>query len=148
MGSSSAFALSAQFNSENIKLENNISTSFEALEKGSVKYVAADAVIGTYAAKSSDMSASIIALITKPSGYCIGCNPDNKNLISKIQGALETLKKGGVLSLIESKWMGKSLGLDKVTLTPEATNQADAGEIDAGVYQQTDPNAAKDPTNI
>lgn len=148
MGSSSAFALSAQFNSENVKLENNINTCFEALEKGSVKYVAADAVIGAYAAKSSDMSASIIALITKPSGYCIGCKTDNKNLISKIQGALETLKKGGVLSLIESKWMGKSLSLDKVTLTPEATNQADAGEIDAGVYQQTDPNAAKDPTNI
>lgn len=148
MGSASALAAQAQMGADSVKFENNISKCLDSLDKGEVKYVAGDAVITTYNAKTSEINASIIALLTKPSGYCIGVSKDNTVLSDKIKGALENLNMGGILSVIEKKWLGKSLNLDKVQQTPEASNQADAGEIDAGVYLQTDPNAPKDPTNI
>ena len=136
MGSQSAITAQTQFGAANVALENNVSKCFEKLNNNEIKYVAADAVVGSYYAKSDDVSTSIIALLSKPSGYCIGVNADNKNLSEKIKNALETIAKGGITSVIEKKWLGKSLDLDKVSLTSGATSETNVAGGEAGVYGQ------------
>lgn len=140
MASQSAIACQAQFSAANIKLCGTISEAFEKMNKGEVKYVAADAVIGSYTANNVDGDANLICLISKPSGYCIGAAKGKTNLCEKIKASLENLSKGGVLDVIENRWLGKSLNIDSIQQTPGAANQADAGELEAGVYSQTHPN--------
>lgn len=103
MASASALASQAQFGVSCVKLENSLNACFDQLEKGQVKYVAADAVIGTYTANQVECDCQIIALLTKPSGYCIGIPQANKNLSDKVSAALDNLKKGGVLEAIERR---------------------------------------------
>lgn len=133
MGSVSAIACQEQFNAANIKLENNLSASFEALERGDIKYVAADAIIGTYGARQENVDASIIALLTQPGGYCIGVAKDKQKLIDKVKGSLENLSKGGLLSVIERSWLGKNLDLEKCKYTEEGASKPPANDAD-GVY--------------
>ena len=139
MASQSAIACQSQFSAANIKLCGSISEAFEKLNNGEVKYVAADAVIGTYTSNNTDGDSSLVCLISKPSGYCIGALKDKTNLCNKVKATLENLSKGGVLEVIEKRWLGKSLNLDSVQQTAVAANQADAGELEAGVYSQTHP---------
>lgn len=139
MASQSAIAAQAQYSAANIKLCGTISEAFEKLNSGEVKYVAADAVIGTYTSNNTEIDASLIALLSKTSGYCIATKKDKTNLAQKVSAALENLSKGGVLEVIEKRWLGKTLGLDAVQMTAGAANQADAGELEAGVYSQTHP---------
>lgn len=139
MASQSALACQAQFSAANIKLNGTLTEAFDQLESGEVKYVAADAVVGTYTINNSNCNAYLIALISKPSGYCIGVDKTKANLSDKITAILENLSKGGVLDVIEKRWLGKSLDLDNVTMTTGASNMADAGELEAGVYSQTHP---------
>lgn len=139
MASQSAIACQAQFNAANIKLNGTLSESFDMLEKGDVKYVAADAVIGTYSVNNSDNDAYLIALLSKVSGYCIGADKTKTNLTDKVSAILANLSKNGVLETIEKRWLGKTLDLDSAQMTAGAANQADAGELEAGVYSQTHP---------
>ena len=139
MASQSALACQAQFSAANIKLCGSITEAFEKLNNGEAKYVAADAVVGTYTVNNSENKASMICLISKPSGYCIGATKTKTNLCDKIKASLENLSKGGVLEVIEKRWLGKSLDIDKLQMTAGAANQADAGELEAGVYSQTHP---------
>lgn len=133
MGSVSAIACQEQFDAANVKLENNLSASFEALERGDIKYVAADAIIGTYGARQDQVDADIIALLTQPGGYCIGVAKDKEKLINKIKGSLENLSKGGILAAIERNWLGKTLDLDKCKYTEEGASKPPANDSD-GVY--------------
>lgn len=134
MASQSALVAQAQFNVANIKLENSLSSSFESLAKGEVQYVAADTTSGAYYAKNAEMDVNIVALISKPSGFCIGAKKANTKLAESINSIIDTLSKNGTLSLIEKKWLGKNIDYEKIPLTPEANNQADASELEAGVY--------------
>lgn len=125
-----------QFSVSNIKLESSLSACFESLRKGEVKYVATDAVIGTYTANNSEVNADIVALMSKPSGYCIGLSDSNKNLQQKIASIVESLSKDGTFDAISSKWIGKKLDFTNIATTAEANNQADADELDNGVYSE------------
>lgn len=137
LASASALIAQNQYGSGAIKLESSLSASFEALKKGDVKYVAADAVVGTYTGLNSDINASIIALLSKPSGYCIGVSKSNKALQEKIANIVADLSKNGTFDSISCKWLGKTLDFSNTKMTPEASNQADAGELEGGVYGQT-----------
>ena len=148
IASPSALAAQAQFNVSNIKIENSIEKCFDSLKDGSVTYVAADAVIGSYLVNTSGIDASICVLLSKPSGYCIGADKANVKLVNAITSALDAIINGGITDVIEKRWLGYDLDLDNAPQTPEAANQADAGELEDGVYSQIDPNAPKNNTNI
>lgn len=141
MASPSALVAQAQFNVSNIKLENSLESAFDDLKNGDVKYVASDSVIGTYYSKEKNLDTSIVALISKPSGYCVGVASSNVSLTGKISGVLDNLLKSGIIDAISKRWIGKSINLSSIPLTPEASNQADAGELAEGVYGQTGINA-------
>ncbi|MCL2825966.1 MAG: transporter substrate-binding domain-containing protein, partial [Eggerthellaceae bacterium] len=85
--SMSAWEVNKQYGETALQSSPELKTAFSDLQSGSVSFVAADAVIGTYAAYSNSprINATMIALMEKPAGYTIGVldsNSDLKQLIS------------------------------------------------------------------
>ena len=99
----------------------------DAVSSGTAQYAAADAVIGTYAAHTSNVDVHIVALMQSPSGYCIGVLDTNTDLKTTISDALANLTGGGIISLIESKWLGTPINLANVPMTEGASGATSAG---------------------
>lgn len=119
VSSKSAWAVTNEYGSA-LETATNLGDAFNQLESGKVKYVAADAIIGLYAAHRQGVDASIIALMSKPSGYCVGVALSNTALQSTISDTLKTLTSNGIIDVIEKKWLGASLNLNDLQLTAGA----------------------------
>ena len=122
--SKSSWRVTNLFGESSLVSENDLKSAFDALASGSVRYVAADAVIGAYVANSNNKdnqnSAKIIALLQDPSGYCAGVSSDNTELQAAVTGAMSKLVSGGVMNIIESKWLGSALDLNNITVVKAA----------------------------
>lgn len=92
----------------------DLEAAYNALSKGSVDYVASDAVVGTYAAYRNGSDARIIALLQDPVGYCAGVAQSNSELQGAVSSAIDTLVNGGMMNIIQSKWYGTSVNLSSV----------------------------------
>ncbi len=126
MSSKSAWAVTNEFGQEDVDAVPNLGTAFEELEAGTVDYVAADAIIGSYNAHVRKLDVSIIAMMTRPSGYAIGVAQNNTELQQLIASEVSALTTGGVENVIERKWLGTSLNLSELPLTQGATSAAAA----------------------
>ncbi len=120
VSSTSSWAVTNEFGDSALTPTNDLKSAFSSLESGAVEYVAADAVIGTYAAKNAGDEASIIALLQQPSGYCVGVLDSNTDLKQAISEAVSALVDNGIISVIETKWLGTALDLSNVPLTAAA----------------------------
>lgn len=120
VSSTSSWAVTNEFGDSALTPTNDLKSAFSSLESGAVEYVAADAVIGTYAAKNAGDEASIIALLQQPSGYCVGVLDSNADLKQAISEAVSALVDNGIISVIETKWLGTALDLSNVPLTAAA----------------------------
>lgn len=120
ISSMSAWEVTKQYGDTSLSTTKDLKTAFSNLASGSVQYVAADAVIGTYAAFTSGYTAYLIGLLEKPSGLAIGVLDTNSKLKTVISDALNKLSDNGTLSLIETKWLGASMDLSDVPLTEGA----------------------------
>lgn len=118
--SMSAWDVTNQFGTSALKSTSDLKTAFSNLESGTVKYVAADAVIGSYVVNASNYDAHIVALMEKPSGYCMGVSNTNTTLKTAVAKALATLEDNGTIGIVETKWLGTSMDLSKVSLTEGA----------------------------
>ena len=118
--SMSAYAVTNQFGKKALSSSADLQSAFNELSAGDVSFVAADAIIGSYAAYTSGMSVNIIAMAQKPTGYVIACSKKNDDLQSAISSTLETLQKGGVIGAIEKRWLGTSLNVSELPLTADA----------------------------
>lgn len=121
VSSKSAWAVTNEFEDGNLEATDDLQGAFEALTAGEVSYVAADAVIGTYAAHSEGINTHIVALMQKPSGYAIGVLDKNAELKQAVSDALFALQNEGIIAVIQTKWLGTTLDLDDVELTKGAT---------------------------
>lgn len=131
VSSMSAWAVTNEFGAESLTSATDPKDAFAKLASGSVEYVAADAVIGTYAAyNTADDAVSIVALLQQPSGYCIGVLNTNSELKKAVGEAIDSLLSGGVVSVIETKWLGTTLDLSglPVVMTAKATDEAEEAE--------------------
>lgn len=135
VSSKSAWAVMNEFGEESLTSTNSPLDAFNALSSGGVQYVAAGAVVGVYAAHANDLDAYIVALMQQPGGYCIGVLDDNSELKTAVADAVATLTSNGVISVIETKWLGAPLDLSATPLTgsvaPAAVDneaQSDEGE--------------------
>ena len=63
-------------------------SAFSLVETGKSQYVAADAVIGSYAALVQSVDVQPIALLGSKGGYCIGVDSSNQELQKAISAAL------------------------------------------------------------
>lgn len=153
VSSKSAWAVTNEFDQGNIVTTSDLQSAFSSLESGDVQYVASDAIIGTYAAHTAGDDVQIVALMQQPSGYCVGVLDSNSDLKQAISDALATLSGNGVVSLIETKWLGTTLDLSALPLTAGATSptkssdNADeiAGDEDDGETPAADTSTADSP---
>ena len=133
ISSKSAWAVTNEFGESALTSTTNLTDAFADLTSGSDSYVAADAIIGYYAAHGQGVDVSIVAMLLAPSGYCIGVSNDNAELQAAVTQAVTDLTSGGVIDVIERKWLGTSLDLSAVPQTagaPAATQAEDEGGDD------------------
>ncbi len=126
VSSKSAWAVSSEYEGATLDATEDLHTAFEKLSKGEVAYVAADAIIGTYAAHSAGVEAHIVALMQAPSGYAVGCLDGNTELKQAVGDTVASLMSEGIVNVIQTKWLGAPLELSSVPLTPSAAASAEA----------------------
>ena len=132
-----AWAVMNEFGASALTATSDLEAAFEALENGEVDYVAADAVSGMYLVNVEGYEASIVAALEQPSGYVIGVLGTNAALQQVIVQALEDLQDGGIVSVIESKWLGTVLDLSDVPMTAGVSASATTSEEDAEAEETT-----------
>lgn len=136
--SKSSWAVSNEFDNGTLVTTDDLKSVFAKLESGDVQYVAADAVIGTYAAHSAGYDVHIVALMQQPSGYAVGVLDSNADLKQAVSDALTSLTGTGVVGVIETKWLGSVLDLSQIPLTAGATASAADTTSDQTSTENTD----------
>ena len=116
------------YGDDSLVAQDDLKSAFAAVEQGAVRYVAADAVIGTYVAYTSDYNEKIVALLQDATGYCAAVNSANTELQTALKSAMDTIVKGGVMNVIEAKWLGAPLNLNDVTVVKSASGKDDASK--------------------
>ncbi|MBR3182604.1 MAG: transporter substrate-binding domain-containing protein [Eggerthellaceae bacterium] len=130
--SKSSWRVTNLFGDDALVVQSDLKSAFDALAKGSARYVAADAVIGTYVSHTNAYDAKIIALLQDPSGYCVAVAEKNTELQGAVASAVDKLVQGGVIEIIESKWLGAPIDLDNTTIVKAASaDQASASSASA-----------------
>ena len=149
VSSKSAWAVTNEFDKAAFSTTNDLKSAFSELESGQVQYVAADAIIGTYAAHSAGYDVHIVALMQQAAGYGVGVSDANTDLKQAVSEALATLTSNGTIDVIETKWLGTALDLSSTPLTAGATKSTDANTADTtdepqdeGEGENADDNAA------
>ncbi len=142
--STSAWAVGNEFGTTNLVTETKLKSAFAALKAGTVNYVAADAVIGTYAAYTDGVPAYIVGLLQQPSGYSIGVLSSNSALRQSVSTTLETLMNNGIVSVIEQKWLGTTLDLSSTPLTAGAKSAKSNTKSTTEGSEQTASSAESD----
>lgn len=122
VSSTSSWAVTNEFGVDALTSTTDLQSAFSALTSGQVGYVAADAIIGAYAARNASDDVSIVALMQQPSGYCVGVLDSNTALKQAVSDAVATLSGNGIVSVIEAKWLGEALDIDSIPLTAGATS--------------------------
>lgn len=130
VSSKSAWAVTNEFDKAAFSTTNDLKSAFAELESGQVQYVAADAIIGTYAAHSAGYDVHIVALMQQAVGYGVGVSDANTDLKQAVSEALATLTSNGTIDVIETKWLGTALDLSSTPLTAGATKSTDANAAD------------------
>ncbi len=133
ISSTSAWAVTNSFGDKALTSTSNLQEAFSYLESDNVNYVAADAVIGMYAARVQDVDVTPVALLTAPSGYHVGVSQSNTELQTAINDALTTIIDGGIVNIIETKWLGQpiNLNLTRIEMTSNVAEEAETVDDDS-----------------
>ena len=145
--SMSAWEVNKQFGENALVSSESLKAAFSDLVSGTVDYVAADAVIGTFASYQDDAEVSIIGLLQKPTGYSIGVNEDNAKLKQSISAALNAISENGIIDLIEKKWLGNELDLSSLELSSNAKSSASADASQKSSEEGSGDATASDAAN-
>lgn len=139
VSSKSAWAVSNEFGQDALTSTNSLSDAFAALQTGTVQYVAADAIIGLYAAHGQGLDVSVVAMLMKPSGYCMAVSAENVDLQQVAGDALANLVSNGTIDVIERKWLGAGVVLDGLQVIGDgsALDGADGADDTASDSQDT-----------
>lgn len=130
LSSTSAWAVSNTYGDTALKSVVSLSDAFSQLNGGSVKYVAADAIIGMYAAYIAGVDVEIVGMLAQPSGYCIAVSSANADLKTAVEDAVVKLTGNGVVGVIEAKWLGQAIDFTGIKVAG-ATAKASEAETDA-----------------
>ena len=102
----------------------DLKTAFDMLGAGQVRYVASDAVIGTYVAFTNNVNAKLLALLQDPSGYCAAVGQFNTELQAAVSSALDKMVTGGTMDIIETKWLGAPMDTAHATVVKAQVAEA------------------------
>lgn len=135
MSSLSAWEVNRQYGEDALVTSTELETAFSDLLSGRVDYVAADAVIGTFAVHKNEGGATITGLLQKPHGFGIGVAETNDALKQTISDTLVKLQGNGIFDIIKNKWLGSPLNLDAIPVSDRAeavsTTDLDEGSEEA-----------------
>ena len=86
----------------------SLEEAFNQLSDGQVTYVAADAVVGAFLATKEVAyeNISCVTMLGDPLGVYMGVAPGNTALADAFTEALRTVRDGGVLNVVVTKWLG------------------------------------------
>ncbi|MEC4183347.1 ABC transporter substrate-binding protein [Adlercreutzia sp. R21] len=146
VSSKSAWAVSNEFGQDALTSTNSLSDAFAALQAGTVQYVAADAIIGLYAAHGQGLDVSVVAMLMKPSGYCMAVSAENADLQQAAGDALANLVSNGTIDVIERKWLGASVALDGLQVIGDGSALTDEGG-DAAADDQAASDGTDEPSS-
>ena len=123
--SKSSWRVTNLFGDSSLVVQDDLKSAFDAMDKGTARYVAADAVVGTFVADKNGYNAKIIALLQDPSGYCAAVSGSNAELQGAVSSAIDKLVNGGAMNVIEQKWLGTTLDLADATVVKSASDSKD-----------------------
>ena len=127
--STSAWAVQNAFGDEALNPASDLVSAFSLVETGKSQYVAADAVIGSYAALVQSVDVQPIALLGSKGGYCIGVDSSNQELQKAISAALTAVRGNGVFDAVCTKWLGSPMNLDTLsTIEVSSSKSVSAGD--------------------
>lgn len=126
--SMSAFEVGNRLGEDNLDATADIQAAFEHLEDGTAKYIATDSTIGSYVAHSNGVTIYPVALLAEETSYCIGAPTTAAGLQNAVTEALNKLSNGGVLAVIDKKWLGVQFGFDTLTLIQPIPDENADGE--------------------
>ncbi len=115
VSSKSAWAVSNLFGDSTLVSRADLSSALDALSSGTTDYLAADAVIGMYAANRAGTDIKLVATLEAQSGYCVSTLMKNTELQNYVSNALSKLISNGTINLIQTKWLGSTIDLDAVS---------------------------------
>ena len=120
VSSKSSWRVSTLFGDTSLVAQSDLKSAFNALTAGTVQYVASDAIVGSYISSVNNYQAKILALLQDTSGYCVGVSKSNTELQNAITSAVSSLSDGGVVDVIEAKWLGSAIDFDNMTVIKAA----------------------------
>ena len=141
--SKSSWRVTNLFGDDALVAQSDLKSAFSALANGSARYVAADAVIGTYVSYSNEYDDKIIALLQDPSGYCAAIATSNTELQSAMSSAMTKLINGGMMDVIESKWLGQPMNLDNITVVKASSDNSKSSKKKEEAEQPAEESAAE-----
>lgn len=144
--STSAWAVTNAFGDDALVAKADLLSALSSIETGDSKYVAADAVIGTYAALGQNVDVEPVCVLGSIGGYGVAANADNADLQEAVSGALEALTNNGIAGVVCSKWLGSALDLSALPLVEVSSSAAaatkttdvDAADSDAAKEESVD----------
>lgn len=119
--------------------------AFEMLNTGSVDYVASESTIGEYVIHTMQMEAYPIALLQDAVPRTIAVASQNTALQQAVETALSTLVNGGVIDVVEGKWLGGPVDITSLNVIPSPEKKDPATETSSGSSDET--NTAADDTS-
>ncbi len=138
VSSKSAWAVTNEFGADALTATTSLADAFADLETSVVEFVAADAIIGEYTAHGRGIDVYPVALLSPVNGYCVGVAAQNTELQAAVTQALSTIVDGGVVKVIEKKWLGTTLDLSNIPLTAAAQSSSTTTPADQSGDQNTD----------
>lgn len=124
--SMSAFEVGSRLGENRLDAASDIQTAFDHLKSGQAQYVATDSTIGAYVAHTNGMQLYPVALLAEETNYCIGAPATATGLQNAVTEALQALSDGGVISVIEKKWLGTQTDLSSLTIIQPLPESAPA----------------------
>lgn len=126
--SKSAWSVTNTFGSDALVSTSDLASAFQSMKSGDAEFVAADAVIGMYAANKAELDVEIVAMTDSASGYCVAVSDKNSALYTAVSSAMTELVNNGTIATIEKKWLGSLLDLSGVQkVEKKSSSSADSG---------------------
>lgn len=135
--SMSAWEVSDHYGESCLRNTTDLQSAFESLQTGSVNYVAADSTIGEYVVHSSTVQAYPVALLQDPSSYSVAATTTNTALQQAVSEALSSLKSGGVISVIQKKWLGDQADISSLKVIKSTKSDSSSSDTTSSATSST-----------
>lgn len=136
--SMSAWEVSDHYGESCLRNTTDLQSAFESLQTGSVNYVAADSTIGEYVVHSSTVQAYPVALLQDPSSYSVAATTTNTALQQAVSEALSSLKSGGIINVIQKKWLGDQADISSLKVIKSTKSDSSSSGTTSSTASSTD----------